>query len=485
MPVQPPRIPIVVLAGQSNANSTQLSVEAYRHVAQNGGMLVHHAVNGSALSARVETDGGHWNAGSTAVPMGNNLAALLYNLRAILDPASPSHVPGAYLESIIWVQGEADAFSRTAAATYAANLQAMHDALSERFGAHDMVISGLSDAPHRFRLFNGDHATHWNTIQAQQHSYAAQEANVVLVNPDQVAAGARISAADMFRSDFIHYDDTTGFSGHLGRRLAEAALPDGNDPAAARASSALPVFAGTSGADNFAVVLGGFCQVMGGAGYDSVTVSSTNASLTFIETSVTSSRIVEGSGPARRIIDLIGIEKVTLSQGNDSVQLGGGVKVIYSGAGNDRATGFATAEFFDMGTGDDYAFGARGRDTLRGGYGDDRLWGGDDHDTLYGSPGNDTLWGGQGNDVLVGGQGNDVLLGESGADRFVFKAGSGHDRITDFDVRTDMLQFIGLQPRDVTIRQSGADLLISSDFGSLRLTGVSAGDLGVHDILFV
>ena len=63
MPIADRRIPIVVLAGQSNANSTQLSMEVFRPVATSGGMLVHLAVNGSALSDRLVTGSGNWNAG--------------------------------------------------------------------------------------------------------------------------------------------------------------------------------------------------------------------------------------------------------------------------------------------------------------------------------------------------------------------------------------------------------------------------------------
>jgi hypothetical protein len=184
MQTPPPRIPIVVLAGQSNANSVQLGVEVFRHVVQNGGMMVHAAYNGSALSERLNTGAGSWNAATATAPMGANLAALMTQLWSILNPASPSYVPGAYLESVIWVQGEADAFSTAAAAEYGQNLRAMHAALTSRFGAHDMVLSGLSDAPHDYRSFAGNHAQNWDTIQAQQRSVADALGSVRLPRPD-------------------------------------------------------------------------------------------------------------------------------------------------------------------------------------------------------------------------------------------------------------------------------------------------------------
>lgn len=63
---------------------------------------------------------------------------------------------------------------------------------------------------------------------------------------------------------------------------------------------------------------------------------------------------------------------------------------------------------------------------------------------LYGAQGEDTLDGGGGDDYLRGYLGNDVLTGGTGADRFVFErtfAANGTDRITDFEVGTDILDF--------------------------------------------
>ena len=49
-----------------------------------------------------------------------------------------------------------------------------------------------------------------------------------------------------------------------------------------------------------------------------------------------------------------------------------------------------------------------------------------------GGSGDDILIGLGGNDNLNGNGGNDTLSGGLGADRFVFHAGNGFDRITDF-----------------------------------------------------
>ncbi|MEC8028028.1 MAG: hypothetical protein VX170_10195 [Pseudomonadota bacterium] len=54
---------------------------------------------------------------------------------------------------------------------------------------------------------------------------------------------------------------------------------------------------------------------------------------------------------------------------------------------------------------------------------------------MDGGTGNDLLKGGAGTDTLRGGAGDDTLAGGRGIDRFVFKAESGADVITDFNAR--------------------------------------------------
>lgn len=117
---------------------------------------------------------------------------------------------------------------------------------------------------------------------------------------------------------------------------------------------------------------------------------------------------------------------------------------------------------------------------------------------LYGSQGRDSLDGGAGDDYLRGHEGNDVLTGGTGADRFVFErtfAANGTDRITDFDVGTDILDFslVGFargvfnrHPLANIIRleqtDTGARLLVDLDGGGdsfqtwARLDGLTLGD---------
>lgn len=112
--------------------------------------------------------------------------------------------------------------------------------------------------------------------------------------------------------------------------------------------------------------------------------------------------------------------------------------------------------------GDEHMLGTRFNDSIAGGLGADRLNGGAGNDRLLGEAGNDVLTGGLGNDLiyggygydrlsggvgrdtLVGGANNDVLTGGADRDNFVFQAGSGADRITDFDPSQNILNFRGL-----------------------------------------
>jgi Ca2+-binding RTX toxin-like protein len=481
--ILPPKpIPIVILAGQSNANSTQLTVEAFKQVAARDAMLVHVAMNGSSLSADLNTGSGTWNAPTATTAMGSNLAALCAQLWSILNPASPSYVPGAYLQSMIWIQGEADAWNAQAAANYGDHLRALHTEMTARFGSHQLVISALSDQPDNYRDFYGSYEVNWNVVRDQQRDLAAALPTVHLVNPDAIAAQAGMTGDDMFRWDYIHYDDVTGFAGMLGRALASTALGAGS--ASARAASAAPqtIHAGTGGDDVFRVALGPFKQVLGGAGHDSVSLLSSSRGVSLIEATAASARIVEGTGAARKIIDLLGIEDVTLTSGHDRIQLAGGVTTVHAGPGWDRATGFAKAETYYMGRGGDMVFGAAGNDTIWGEEGNDTLWGAMDDDLIYGGSGNDLLYGDAGSDVIFGGTGNDVLTGGDGADRFVFGGASGRDRIVDFDPAADMLQFSGVTQGRVAWRAQGADLLVTAGATKILLVGVTTAEFGWQDI---
>jgi len=117
--------------------------------------------------------------------------------------------------------------------------------------------------------------------------------------------------------------------------------------------------------------------------------------------------------------------------------------------GNDSITGFASNDIID---------GLGGDDTLSGGEGNDTLLGGDGQDQLYGDAGNDTLNGGLGaNDYMSGGEGNDIYL---------FAAGDGNTKISNYDIsvgRYDVLRFAsGISPGNVLVGRSGSTLLLTN-----------------------
>jgi hypothetical protein len=107
---------------------------------------------------------------------------------------------------------------------------------------------------------------------------------------------------------------------------------------------------------------------------------------------------------------------------------------IYGDAGNDILAG---------GGGDDIISGGDGNDIITGGMGNDTLLGDAGNDTITGGAGDDTIFGGLGDDRLTGGAGADILSGGPGADTFVYTTlsnslvSTGIDTITDFVSGTD------------------------------------------------
>ena len=108
-------------------------------------------------------------------------------------------------------------------------------------------------------------------------------------------------------------------------------------------------------------------------------------------------------------------------------------------------------------------------------------------DTLHGEGGGDKLNGGRGNDTIYGDEGNDRLTGGRGGDIFVFEAGDGMDRITDFN-GTDKIDFSGFFDNfDAVINeatQGKAGVTIEHDGGSVLLMGVKLAALNADDFVF-
>jgi hypothetical protein len=132
---------------------------------------------------------------------------------------------------------------------------------------------------------------------------------------------------------------------------------------------------------------------------------------------------------------------------------------------------------------DDYMFGRGGADLLSGGDGNDRLLGGE---------GDDVLLGGAGNDMLVGDKGDDMLTGSSGADVFLFRAGYGHDTVTDFKAGSDLdviniarSEFADFAALSHALTDTDLGVLLTLHDGStLTLSHVTMASLSASDFRF-
>ncbi|MEO0681041.1 MAG: hypothetical protein AAF192_11570 [Pseudomonadota bacterium] len=124
--------------------------------------------------------------------------------------------------------------------------------------------------------------------------------------------------------------------------------------------------------------------------------------------------------------------------------------------------------------------GRKGGDAIRGRGGDDLLGGG---------KGADRIDGGAGDDVIEGGAQSDVLTGGAGRDAFVMVRGMGRDRITDFDLRRDVLDFSDHSAvkrfADLRLAERGDDVLIfDGKGGRVTLEDVDVGRLNRGDFEF-
>ena len=147
-------------------------------------------------------------------------------------------------------------------------------------------------------------------------------------------------------------------------------------------------------------------------------------------------------------------------------------------------------------SGSDSLLGKGGRDLIQGEKGADTLKGGGGADWLYGDSGKDTLSGDGGSDRLSGGAGNDSLTGGDGADDFVFNAGQGSDRISDFNLAagddlllsdalwSGILTANQIVARHATVTSSGVLIDFGSE-GTLLLEGLTttSGLAGQIDLL--
>jgi Ca2+-binding RTX toxin-like protein len=108
---------------------------------------------------------------------------------------------------------------------------------------------------------------------------------------------------------------------------------------------------------------------------------------------------------------------------------------------------------------------------------------------LYGNVGKNKITGGTGSDTIDGQRGDDVLTGRGGSDFFVFKAGTGHDAIVDFEDgsdKIDLQNYGGVDGfGDLKIKQDGDDVVIELKNGDvITVRDFSKADLSDADFMF-
>ena len=224
-----------------------------------------------------------------------------------------------------------------------------------------------------------------------------------------------------------------------------------------------------------------------------------------------------GTDEADRIVGGFEPNSIYARGGNDEIDAGNGRNFVDGGAGDDQILGGDDTDTLIGGAGGDTILGGDGEDTIHGdfvggqapGYGNDTLHGGRGNDQMFGGGGNDYITGGEDEDIIQGGAGDDMLWGEGpnsveqppiprSADTFVFSENVwGHDTIFDFDDGLDLIDFSQHQGisgmGDFTVSQIGADTVITYDYSNplsgnftstIKLVGISAGDVGQDDFVF-
>ncbi|WP_419895987.1 hypothetical protein [Roseomonas sp. USHLN139] len=265
----------------------------------------------------------------------------------------------------------------------------------------------------------------------------------------------------------------------------------------------------------------------GGDGIDTADYSGSQLAV-----SVNLQDLVQGIGGAEGD-QLINIENVIGSTGNDFIRGNSVANVLVGGLGDDDLQGFAGDDILEGGVGADTLTGGDGIDTatyrnagagvtvdlsvavretsllvntgeargdiffqvenLEGSSYADILTGDSGSNVLTGGAGNDQLFGGGGNDRLVGGTGSDQLTGGTGADTFVFTKGSGADSILDFSAaQNDKVEWTGFGASldsyaevSALFQQSGANVVVNAGNGDvLTFANITVANLTADHFLF-
>ncbi len=471
--------PVILLAGQSNAARVSSEIEiALNAQFGAGNYILVRAYDAGAPLTYARNGKSDWKSD-------DELRADMYRVTA----DALAGTPDGYLAGTIWLQGEADTYGFAQTNNYQQDFMELfvgfRQQLVEEFGAgaagvetSRVTILNLSaNAP------SAPERENWQAVQDALYALGASSSWVDTLDPDAIAATARISAGNMFW-DGLHYSDL--FSQYLADSLVTALSEPDYPPASSKR--------GTEGDDQFVAGIGADA-FDGGMGRDTVTYLDAAAGV--------AADLRDGGtvGNARGDV-YVDIENLAGShhgdrlsgdgtanhvrgyRGNDDIAGRGGNDLLFGNGGSDKIKGGGGQDVLRGGKGADTLLGNRGHDELRGGIGDDRLRGASGNDTLKGGKGNDLLSGARGSDCLSGGDGNDLLRGGHGNDRIfggdgrdVIHAGAGSDNLTG-GAAADEFHFVSANNGTNRIHdfEDGIDRIVLSEtgFDSLMISSVGS-----------
>lgn len=423
--------PVFVLAGQSNAQAIQSSVNVQlENVYGKGGYeLVHVHAPGAPLT--YQRNGLDWlNASELRDTLVESTSAALLGTE------------DAVFAGVLWFQGEADTHLVGRPDEYQARLETLAtetwDGLAEKLGADASIlqvakfsVTTLSqlapDAPDR---------AHWQEITAAQKAAASANDLITVLDIDAVFSDAKIEAP--FK-DGLHYAE------------------------AAKAVIATAAVERLTDASSLEQRLDDVEQITRGNAEDDIIIGGK------------ADEIISGGH---------GADQLHGRAGDDMLKGGADADLLFGGGENDTVIGGSGNDVIKGGGQSDLLKGAKGADELRGGNGDDTILGGAD---------NDHASAGRGDDVINGGRGDDVLFGGEGADVFVFSGRVDHDVIRDFSQsdgdQIDLSSFQSIASfEDVRAHLGSSDkghalISVGSDH-SIELLRLSASDMSADDFIF-
>ncbi len=188
--------------------------------------------------------------------------------------------------------------------------------------------------------------------------------------------------------------------------------------------------------------------------------------------------VMQGDGGNDLLVGLGGNDRLIGNSGNDVLRGESGRDQLIGHGGNDRLIGGQDIDVLAAGGGDDVLIGGGGSDVLRGQSGNDRLIGGGSSDRIFA---------GAGNDVMNGGAGNDVYGFAGGVDKAIFTGRWGDDRIVNFKLGEDLLDFSkvgGLNTfAQLSITDAGRDAVISFRGESVTLLNINHRAIDADDVI--